>query len=38
MTKNDLINDAFENGINEKNKNEVEEEVQRTISDLNLGK
>lgn len=38
MTRNDLINEAFDEGINEANKDDVQKAVQETISDLNLGK
>ena len=32
MTTNDLINEAFDKGINEDNKNDVEKVVQETIT------
>lgn len=38
MTRNDLINEAFEKGIDETNKSDVQEVVQEILSDLNLGK
>ena len=38
MTNDNLINDAFDNGINENNKDEVNSIVREIISDLDLGK
>jgi len=38
MTHDDLINDAFDNGINENNRDEVNSIVREIISDLDLGK
>ena len=38
MTNDNLINDAFDNGINEKNRDEVNSIVREMISDLDLGK
>ena len=38
MTNDNLINDAFNNGINENNRDEVNSIVREIISDLDLGK
>ena len=38
MTNDNLINDAFDNGINENNRDEVNSIVTEIISDLDLGK
>ena len=38
MTNDNLINDAFDNGINENNRDEVNSIVREIISDLDLGK
>ena len=38
MTNDNLINNAFDNGINENNRDEVNSIVRETISDLDLGK
>ena len=38
MTHDNLINDAFDNGINENNRDEVNSIVTEIISDLDLGK
>ena len=38
MTNDNLINDAFDNGINENNRDEVNSIVRDIISDLDLGK
>ena len=38
MINNNLINDAFDNGINENNRDEVNSIVREIISDLDLGK
>ena len=37
MTDNNIINDAFDNGINENNRDEVNSTVREIISDLDLG-
>ena len=36
MTNDNLINDAFDNGINENNKDDVNSIVREIISDLDL--
>ena len=38
MTNDNLINDAFDNGINDNNRDEVNSTVREIISDLDLGK
>lgn len=37
MTKNDLINDAFDNGLNDKNKSDVDAAVKEIISSIDKG-
>ena len=37
MTKNDLINDAFDNGLNDKNRGDVDAAVKEIISSIDKG-